>query len=59
MIEVQQPQRVAYTMKEALELLPISRTTIYQLVKEGRLRSLRVGKKILIPVTAIDEFLGQ
>lgn len=31
---------------------------VYELVRCGRLRSIKVGKKILIPKAAIFEFLG-
>lgn len=31
---------------------------VYELVRCGRLRSIKVGKKILVPRAAIFEFLG-
>jgi excisionase family DNA binding protein len=38
-------------------MLPIGRSTIYKLVATGELRSVKVGKKILIPDSAIHEFV--
>lgn len=47
----------AHTIQQALEILPIGRSTIYKLVATGELRSIRVGKKLLIPDSAIYEFV--
>ena len=34
-----------YTAKEAAEILKINLSTVYQLVREGRLRAARIGKR--------------
>lgn len=39
------------------KILPLSRATVYALIASGKLRSIRVGRKILVPVDAIEEFL--
>ena len=57
MTETTKPPLPAHTVKQALQFLPIGRSTIYQLVATGQLRSVKVGKKILIPDSAIHEFL--
>jgi excisionase family DNA binding protein len=49
--------RPAHTVKETLQILPLGRSTIYKLVATGELRSVKVGKKILIPESAIFDFL--
>lgn len=43
---------------EAAAVLRIGRAAAYNLVRVGTLRSIRVGRKILIPRAAIDEFIG-
>jgi excisionase family DNA binding protein len=43
---------------EAAKILRIGLGRCYELVRCGRLRNIRVGKKILIPRNAIFEFLG-
>ena len=44
--------------KEASALLGIGERSVYALVRSGQLRSIRVGRKILIPLSAIEEFLS-
>ena len=47
-----------YTAKEAAEILKINLSTAYQLVREGRLRAARIGKRsIRIPASSFDELL--
>ena len=57
MTETTKPPRPAHTVKQTLQMLPIGRSTIYKLVATGELRSVKVGKKILIPDSAIHEFV--
>lgn len=38
------------------QALSISRTTLYELLSTGRIRSVRLGTRRLIPVTEIDRF---
>lgn len=44
--------------KEASALLGIGERSVYALIRSGQLRSIRVGRKILIPLSAIEEFLA-
>ena len=46
------------TVPEAAKELRIGSNRCYELVRCGRLRSIKVGKKYLIPGPAILEFLG-
>jgi excisionase family DNA binding protein len=46
------------TVVEAASVLRIGRTSAYNLVRCGRLRSIRCGKIIRIPREAIFEFLN-
>ena len=47
------------TVEEAAERLGISRGLAYELVRQGVLPSLRLGRRIVIPVRALDELLAQ
>lgn len=49
---------LVFTVPEAAKLLRIGNNRYYELVRCGRLRSVRNGKRILIPKVAIFEFLG-
>jgi excisionase family DNA binding protein len=50
--------RLTCTVDEVAELLGISRGKAYECVKAGQLRSVQIGRRILVPRTAIDEFLA-
>lgn len=45
------------TVAEAGEALRIGRTAAYEIVRCGKLRSVRVGRTIRVPRDAIAEFL--
>ena len=46
------------TVPEVAEVLRVSRNRAYDLVREGRLRSVRVGRRLLVPRWAVQELLG-
>lgn len=46
------------TVTEAAEILRIGIGRCYELAHCGQLRSIKIGKRILIPRNAIFEFLG-
>jgi excisionase family DNA binding protein len=47
-----------YTVREAMDRLGgISRNTIYNLLRDGRLASVPIGKRRFIPAQAIDDFI--
>ncbi len=48
-----------YTVDEIQDILCISRTSAYQLVKTGAFRSVRIGGSIRISKKSFDEWLDQ
>jgi excisionase family DNA binding protein len=50
--------RVSYGIEEAATVMGLSTRTVYRLVWSGELRALRSGRRVLIPVAAIDDYLG-
>ncbi len=52
-------RRLCVTVAEAAEMLGISRNFAYQLVREGKLPSIRFGKRILIPRAALEKMLAK
>lgn len=46
------------TVKDLCALLPIGRSKIYELLKNGTIKSVRIGTKIIIPKQNILEFLS-
>ncbi len=50
------PRRLLYPIQEARVLLGgMSRSTIYELIRSGRLRSVRQGSSRLIPESALTD----
>lgn len=52
------PTRLTMSIAEAAELLGISRTTAYELAHIGELPTVRLGRRILVPVDRMAELLG-
>jgi len=50
---------LAYTVNEAAEALRIDRTHVYHLIRDGRLRSIKLGKSRRIPADALAELIAQ
>ena len=46
-----------YTPTEAAVMLHVGKTTVYELMAGGQLRSIRIGRARRIPVEALEEFI--
>lgn len=51
------PPRHLYRISEAMRLLSMSRSVIYEQLRAGRLRSVKQGRARLIPAEAIDQYV--
>lgn len=52
-------QRKTYTVDEAAQLLGVNRKGVYDEIKGGNFPHVRIGKRILIPRTALDRWLEE
>ncbi|GAA4828363.1 helix-turn-helix domain-containing protein [Saccharopolyspora rosea] len=52
------PVRLLYPVREAMVLLSLSRSAIYEQIRAGRLRSVQQGRSRLIPASALDEYVA-
>jgi excisionase family DNA binding protein len=52
------PQRRVLRVEEAAELLGVGRSLAYDLIRDGRLRSFKVGSRRLVPIAAVDELVS-
>lgn len=50
--------KLTYSIPEVCKALQISRTTLWKLVKSRRLKPVRIGRRVLFPLRAIEEFLN-
>lgn len=48
---------VLYRVDEAAEALRLSRSSIYELIRSGQLRSVKHGTRRLVPVDALSDFV--
>ena len=55
----QEAGRLLYRVDDAAQLLSISRSVVYELLRSGRLRSVHVGRTRLIPLDALAEYVAQ
>jgi excisionase family DNA binding protein len=51
------PERLTMSVEEASEALGISRSLAYELVRRGVLPSLRLSRRIVVPVRALDDLV--
>lgn len=49
--------RLLYRPEEAAELLSIGRSTLYEEIRLGRLQTVRIGRRRLIPTEYIDGYV--
>lgn len=56
-VETAPVPRVSFSIEEAAGALGIGRTYVYQLIKEGRLQVVRLGRRTLVPMDAIQDLL--
>lgn len=49
--------RLLLTVEQCAELLGLGRTTTYQLVLGGRIGSVKVGRRRLVPRKAVEAFV--
>lgn len=56
-IPVTVPERHLYRVTEAMRLLSMSRSVIYEQIRAGRLRAVKQGRARLIPATAIQQYV--
>lgn len=49
--------QVAFTVDQAAAALTIGRTKLLELVHSGALKCARIGRRIVVPRTALESFL--
>ena len=53
-----EPGKALYRIPEAMRLLSLSRSVIYNQIRAGRLRSVKEGNVRLIPADAITDYVA-
>lgn len=47
-----------YKIPDVVRMLNLSRSTVFELLRTGRLRSVHQGRSRLIPATSVREYVG-
>lgn len=50
--------RLAYSIESFAEAANIGRTSIYEAIRDGRLKAKKCGSRTLIPASAADDFFA-
>jgi len=48
---------ILYTAEEAADILNIGRSTVFKLMKQNRIESIRLGRTRRIPLDALQDFV--
>jgi len=51
--------KMLYRTEEAASLLSISRTAVYGLIRDGKLRAVKIGGRRRIPHSSIEDYVRQ
>ena len=52
-----EPGKLAYTVSEAAEAIGLSKSTVFEMLKDGRLRGLKLGHRRLIRRSELEAVL--
>lgn len=52
-----QPERLTYSIKQAVAASTLSRASLYRAIRSGKLEVRRVGRRTLIPVESLHRLL--
>lgn len=52
------PPKALYKVSEAMAVLSLSRTVVYELIRAGRLRTVKEGRTRLVPARAIADYVA-
>lgn len=52
------PPKLAFTIAEACQSIGISRSKLYELIGEGRLRTQKIGSRTIIPAGSLHDLIA-
>ncbi len=53
-----QPVKLAYSIKEAVAVTSISRSTLYLMIGDGTIETRKIGKRTLIPAASLQRLIN-
>ena len=58
-MEKEAAKKTVVSPSEGMQILGLSRNSFMKLLHSGQLKSVRAGRRWLIPLSAIDDFLNK
>lgn len=52
------PRPLAYSVKDAVQVSSIGRTTLYSLISSGEIETVKIGKRRLVNAASLARFVG-
>lgn len=56
---MQNSEQLAYTINQALEVIPFSRSGFYMLINQGKIKTFKIGGKRLISAKELERFITE
>jgi excisionase family DNA binding protein len=53
------PERLAYRVSEAAEVVGVSRSKMYELIAAGIVPAVRIGGSVRVPVEALKKWIAE
>ena len=50
--------KLAYSIEETCRALSIGRTSLYRLIKDGEVKTRKIGARVLIPASELQRLIG-
>ena len=50
---------MAMSPRDAARAIGISRSSLYRLIKQGRIRTVKLGSRTLVPTSALAELINE
>jgi len=50
---------MAMSPRDAARAIGISRSTLYRLIQQGRVRTVKIGRRTLVPTSALAELINE
>ncbi len=51
-------ERQGYNVSESARIVGVGRTTMHKMIREGRIRPVKIGARTIIPKSEIDRLLN-
>lgn len=52
-------ERGALSVEEAAKYLSLGRTKMFELIRKGELQTIKIGRRRLVPLSALRRLLGE